>query len=111
MRKAKTTADDDAPKRRPSATPEAEEAKMISSAIRLAAKQLEDGTASSQVITHYLKLASKKERMELEILEEQKKLLKAKTEVMESQKRTEELYAEALKAMRVYTGKDDETNS
>ena len=94
-------------KRRPPLSPEARENQMISLAIDLAEKQLMEGTASSQVITHYLKLGSTKERIEKEILEKQKDLITAKTEVLQSQKRVEELYADALKAMRNYNGQGD----
>ena len=94
------------PKRkiRPAIDPEIRALQMISLAVDLAEKQLMDGTASSQVITHYLKLGSSKERIEKEILERQKELITAKTESIKSQKRVEELYAEALKAMRIYNG-------
>ena len=91
-------------KMRPAIDPEVRELQMISLAVDLAEKQLMDGTASSQVITHYLKLGSSKERIEKEILEKQKELITAKTEALKSQKRVEELYAEALKAMRIYNG-------
>lgn len=91
-------------KMRPAIDPELREMQMISLAVDLAEQQLMDGTASSQVITHYLKLGSSKERIEKEILEKQKELITAKTEALKSQKRVEELYAEALKAMRVYNG-------
>lgn len=89
---------------RPAIDPEIRELQMVSLAVDLAEKQLMDGTASSQVITHYLKLGSSKERIEKEILEKQKELITAKTEALKSQKRVEELYAEALKAMRIYNG-------
>ena len=89
---------------RPALDPEVRELQMISLAVDLAEKQLMDGTASSQVITHYLKLGSTKEQIEKEILERQKELITAKTEALKSQKRVEELYAEALKAMRIYNG-------
>lgn len=92
-------------KRRPPAmTPEARENQMIALAVDLAEKQLSEGTASSQVISHYLKLGSTKERIEKEILMEQKKLITAKTEAIQSAKRVEELYKEALSAMRSYSG-------
>lgn len=94
--------------RRPALTPEARENQMISLAVDLAEKQLQEGTASSQVITHYLKLGSTKERIEKEILEKQKELITAKTEALQSAKRVEELYAEAIKAMRKYGGHGDE---
>lgn len=93
--------------RRPAMTPDARENQMINLAVDLAEKQLEEGTASSQVITHFLKLGSSKERLEREKLEEENKLLRAKTENLQSQKRVEELYAEALAAMRRYNGQGD----
>ena len=101
------------PKRRlkPGITPEAREDQLISYAIDLAEKQLLEGTASSQVITHYLKLGSTKERIEKEILEKQKELIEAKTENLKSAKRIEEQYENALNAMRNYSGNgsnDDE---
>lgn len=89
---------------RPAESPEARENQMIALAIDLAEQQLRDGTASAQVITHYLKLGSTKDKIEREILAEQKKLVKAKTEALESAQRVEELYTDALKAMRTYTG-------
>lgn len=96
--------------RRPAMTPDARENQMINLAVDLAEKQLEEGTASSQVITHFLKLGSSKERLEREKLEEENKLLRAKTENLQSQKRVEELYAEALAAMRRYSGQGDLNN-
>lgn len=89
---------------RPALTPDAREQQMISLAVDCAEKQLLEGTASSQVIVHYLKLATKKERIENEIREEQKKLIEAKTENLQSAKRVEELYQKAMDAMSVYTG-------
>ena len=97
--------------KRPALTPEARENQMIALAVNLAEKQLQEGTASSQVITHFLKLGSTKERLEKEKLEEENKLLRAKTENLKSAKKVEELYSEALNAMRRYSGqgaKDDE---
>lgn len=97
---------DTRPKRRqpPATTPEARENQLIALAVDLAEEQLSQGTASSQVITHYLKMGSTKERIEKEILEKQKELLQAKTEAIQSAKRVEELYTNALDAMRSYSG-------
>lgn len=89
---------------RPALTPEARENQLIYLATDLAEKQLKDGTASSQVITHYLKLGSTKEKIEKEILEKQKDLITAKTEALQSTKRIEELYANAISAMKRYSG-------
>lgn len=94
-------------KTRPALSPEARENQLISRAVDLAEKQLIEGTASSQVITHYLKLGSTKERIEKEILEKQKELISAKTEAMRSAKRVEELYTNALNAMRRYSGQSE----
>lgn len=91
-------------KMRPATTPEARENQLIALAVDLAEKQLMEGTASSQVITHYLKLGSTKEKIEKEILQEQKKLVQAKTENLQSAKRIEELYTKAIDAMKNYSG-------
>lgn len=94
--------------KRPALTPESRENQLINLATNLAEQQLRDGTASSQVITHYLKLGSTKEKLEKEILEKQKDLIDAKTQTLKSAKRMEELYESALEAMRNYTSHTDE---
>ena len=94
-------------KLRPGLTPESRENQMIALAVDLAEKQLLEGTASSQVITHFLKLGSTKERLEKEKLEEENKLLRARTEALQSAKRVEELYSDAIAAMRKYSGNGD----
>ena len=103
-KRTKTTSKDTQKKMRPAITPEARENQMIALAVDLAEKQLIEGTASSQVITHYLKLATTKEKIEREILEKQKELIVAKTENLQSANRIEELYSNALKAMQNYSG-------
>jgi hypothetical protein len=84
---------------------------LIALAVDLAEEQIRNGTASSQVITHFLKLGSTKDKIEKEILEQQKELIKAKTESIQSAKRVEELYKEALNAMRLYTGASRESDN
>ena len=91
-------------KKPPAKTPEGRENQLVSLAVDLAAKQLEDGTASAQVITHFLKLGSSREKLEQERLAEEVGLLRVKAEAMESAKRVEELYGQALNAMRAYGG-------
>lgn len=91
-------------RQRPAITPEGRENQMCALAIDLAEQQLREGTASSQVITHFLKLASSKEKLEKEILEKQRELLEAKTEALQSAQRIEELYANAIDAMKEYSG-------
>ena len=92
---------------RPALTPDARENQMIALAMDLAEQQLRDGTASSQLITEFVKRGSTKTRLEKEILEEQKELMAAKTEALRSAKRIEELYEDALNAMRSYSGQGD----
>ena len=80
---------------------------MIALAVDVAEQRLLDGTASSQLITHYLKLGSTREKKENAILDKQIELIDAKVENLKSTKKTEELYANALKAMKKYSGQDD----
>lgn len=108
MRKAKQS--ESSRMMRPALTPEARENQLVSLAVDLAEKQLREGTASSQVITHYLKLGSTKERIEKEILEKQKELIEAKTQNLKSIENSEKLYAYALKAFRGYSGHGDEVD-
>lgn len=77
---------------------------MIEAAIDLAEKQLLDGTASSQVITHFLKLGSTTAMLEKQMLKNQTELVAAKTESVQSAKKVEELYLNALNAMKTYSG-------
>lgn len=93
-----------AKKMRPALTPEARENQMIALAVDLAEQQLRDGTASSQVITHYLKLGSTKDKLEREKLEEENKLLRAKTKAIEDAADMKALYADAIEAMKRYSG-------
>lgn len=110
MKKAKPLSTESR-KIRPALTPEARENQMIALAVDLVEQRLLDGTASSQETTHFLKLGSMKNRLEMEKLQEENRLLKARTEALQSAKRVEELYSEAIKAMRRYSGQgsdDDE---
>lgn len=92
------------PKRQPAKTPEARENQMISYAMDLAEEQLRNGTASTAVITHFLKLGSTKESLEKDLLAKRTDLIGAKTDSIRSSKEIEELYSNALDAMRVYNG-------
>jgi hypothetical protein len=82
---------------------EARENELISQAIDLAEKQIREGTASSQVVTHFLKLGSTREVLEQERLHHENELTRVKIEAIESQERIEVLYREALDAMRSYS--------
>lgn len=90
--------------RNPAVSVAARENELINLAVDLAERQLREGTASAQVITHYLKASSEREKLERERLRQENDLTQAKIDVMKSQERTEELYAKALDAMRAYSG-------
>lgn len=90
--------------RPPARTPEARQNQMVALAMDLAEKRLRNGTASSQETVHFLKLGSTKERKELLLLEQEIELKKAKTDAIQSAKRVEELYTNALNAMKRYSG-------
>ena len=85
-------------------TPEAREQELAAAAYDLAEEQIENGTASSQVVTHFLKMGSTRERLEQQRISHENELLQVKREAIESQKRVEELYMAALDAMRSYAG-------
>lgn len=92
-------------------TPEERENQLCMLATDLAEQQLREGTASSQVITHYLKLCTMKEKLELEKLKKENTLLEAKTEAIHAGAEVGALYKEAIRAMRVYQGQEpNDTN-
>lgn len=107
MAKTRNNNSSSAKKGRPALNPESRENQMISLAVDLAERQLREGTASSQVITHYLKLGSTREKLEKEKLEQENKMLRARTEAIESGKRVEELYSNVLEAMKSYSYQGD----
>ena len=88
----------------PARTPEEREDELAAAAYDLAEEQIQAGTASSQVITHFLKAGSRRERMEQMRMEHEIELMQVKKEQLEGQKRVEELYVSALEAMRSYSG-------
>lgn len=107
MGKKKSTSSGVKRKMKPAATPEARENQLISMAYDVVEQRLLDGSASAQETVHFLKLGSTKARAELEKLKKENALISAKTEALDSAKRVEELYANALKAMQTYSGVKD----
>ena len=99
---------DETPRRRPpGTTPEAREIQLISLAVDLAEQQIRDGTASAQVLTHYLKLASSRERLEQQRIQSENELLRARVNSLAATERIEELYTKAISAMMSYQGRSD----
>lgn len=106
MAKSKNSSESSMQKVKPALTPEAKENEMIALATKEAERRLRDGTASPQIIVHYLKLGSTRMELEREKLKAENKLLLAKTEALESAQRIEELYENAIGAFGIYSGKD-----
>lgn len=92
----------------PATTQEGRENQLIAAAYNLAEERILNGTASSQEIVHFLRLGSRKAELEMEKAKEEIKLLEAKTAAIEAARKTESLYAEAIKAFRTYSGQDDD---
>lgn len=103
-----STSLEDRPALRPAITPEGREQQMISLAMDLVEQRLRDGTASSQETTHFLKLGSTKNQLEVEKLKQETELLKVKQANLESSVRMEKLYSDAMDAMKTYSGQDND---
>jgi len=99
---------DNRPPHRPATTLEGRENQLVNLAVDLAERQMLDGTASSQVVTHFLKLGTTREKLEQERLTRENELLTARVKQLGSIERIEELYKDALKAMSTYSGRDDD---
>ena len=104
----RTLKQNDKTRRPPAPTPEGRENQLISQAVDLAERQIQEGTASAQVLTHYLKLGTTRERLEQEKITRENELLLARVEALVSGQRVEELYGEAIRAMALYAGREVE---
>lgn len=94
----------------PSTTPEGRENQLIAKAVDLAERQIEEGTVSSQVLTHFLKMGSGREKLERERLQEENNKLRAQIKQIEAAANSEEKYEKAIQAMKLYTGSSYEEN-
>ena len=104
MAKSDRQRERDFKQRPPATTPEGREQQMTALAVDAIEKRIRNGTASAQELTYFAKAGSPNARLERKILEQQHELLMAKTEAIKSQAHTEELYKNALSAMRTYQG-------
>lgn len=106
---ARLRSDGPQPRRRPPArNPEDREIQIAAKAIGLVERQIDEGTVSAQVLSHYVKFASREAELQREKLRRENELLKAKVDGMASTQRLESLYEDAIKAMRSYSGEDEE---
>ena len=108
MARKRLVVDEELPKLRPALTEEGRENQLIALAYDEVERRIRNHTASSQETTHFLKLGSTKNKLELEKLRKENELLMAKTEALKSAKRTEELFAAAIKAFGEYSGKSSD---
>lgn len=86
---------------------EARENRVIAAAYNLAERQINEGTASAMVITHFLKLGSEKEKLEREKLQRENELLRAKVDAYEQAKLQERDYSIVIAALKSYNGLSD----
>lgn len=91
-------------RRRPATSPEEREMQLANAAYDLAEEQIDNGTASSQVLTHFLKMGSTRERLEQERMRHEVELMEVKKEQLAGQQRIEELFSDAINAFRGYAG-------
>jgi len=100
--------DESSRRRAPARTPQARENQMIDYAVDLAERQLRAGTASAQVITHFLKLGTERERLEREKISMETEMIRAKADALAAGGHLEEIYTQALSAMKSYAGQEEE---
>ena len=82
-------------RRPPARTIEGRENELIALAVEAAEEKIRNGTASSQMIVHYLKLGSTREKLE-------QAALQAKIDEVARGQRMEELYSKAIESMKRY---------
>lgn len=92
----------------PAITPEAREQQMIAKAERLAEQKLEDGTASPQIIVHYLRLGTTRALLEQELLKTKNDLMTAQAEAVRAQAQLETMFNDAVKVFTKYSGQDED---
>lgn len=93
---------------KPASNPESRERQLVNLAVNLAEKQLREGTASSQVITHYLKLGTQTVLLEREKLSKEVELISAKADAIKQGKQSEQLAEQAIAAMKAYSPTKDD---
>lgn len=92
------------PRPRRATTPEGREQQLVALAVDVAEEMMRNGNAPAQIVTHYLKIGSTREKIELELKREEIEVAKMRRETMAAAARIESVYAEALSAMREYQG-------
>jgi hypothetical protein len=95
-------------RRRPATSIEAREQELAAKAYDLAEEQIEGGTASSQVVTHFLKVGSRREQLEQQRIGHDIELMQVKKDALERESHVEELFTAAIDAMKSYTGSHDQ---
>jgi len=93
-------------RRKPATTPQGRESQLVSMALDLVEERLRKGTASAQEVTHLLKLGSSREQLEQQRIAHENELMRVKIKEVEQAKEIEELYRNAISAMRSYSGQE-----
>lgn len=95
----------------PILTPEEWENRLIALSYQAVEQRILDGTATSAEYVHFLKAGSVRQREEMEKLQKENELLKAKTAAIESERNRGEFYKEVIDALSSYrTESPDELN-
>lgn len=92
----------------PARTAKGRENQLINLAVDLAEQKLKDGTASSQIITTLLNLATTRAQLENEKLKSDLRVAEAKIKNLQSQDTSSSLYEAAISAFKKYAGDRDE---
>lgn len=88
----------------PGTTPKAREDQLIAMAYDKVEERIKNDTVTGAELVQILKWGSTKETLERELMERDLQLKMAKTEALQSSKQIEELYKQAMSAMRTYQG-------
>ena len=94
--------------RRRAMTAEERENQLISLALDRVEERMLNGTASGQEYVQFIRMASSKARAENEKLKLELDLVRAKTENLRQQQRTDEMFANAIAAFKRYSGAEDD---
>lgn len=105
----KTTAENSPRRpRRRAQTPEERENQLIALALDRVEERMQNRTATAQEYIQFIRMASSKARAEADKVALELELVKAKTENLRMQQKNEEMFSNAIKAFKRYSGADSE---
>lgn len=92
----------------PATSLQAREDQLINMAYNEVERRISEGIATGPELVHFLRMGSTKGRLEKQLLERENELMTAKTEALNTQRKVEELYANAIEAMKSYRSDSDD---